>query len=440
MVLSASSTTGLLETNSFNFNGVMVMCLYGAAGPYTWNGTTFASLSVTLPGTGDWASLATSNIIHGHPFKGRVYYWSPDSDEFLYTALHATGGTVTEFPLDTLSQAGGGIQMITSLTMDGGSGPDDFLVIVLTTGETVVYQGSDPGSADDWSLVGRFHLPIPVNAGASAQMGADTIILTKRGLIPVQQFIKQGFGNTGVGWIDAINPRLDQLLNYGGPYQRGHRIAYCPDSGLLAVVVSGIDGGNLLYAMDLQSQSWARLELKSSAFGTGAEFLSTAFQQRCYQSCISHNGNLYVSNRFTGNVAFSPSCYIHRYAFSALSGETTSESFTCGFVTPLMPVETRAKGEHMTVNTTDPTTATNLRVGNRTYKVIADRTDNYSVVTLTSAYDRSDNTAVHPLSVSGHNIAFEFVMEVTTLDAADPVALFPRFNFARITLQEEASP
>lgn len=93
-----------------------------------------------------------------HVFKSRSYFATGTEPGFWYSAVNALGGTLTHFPLDRVAETSGNVIDINSWTRDGGSGPDDFFVLFLDTGEVIVYQGSNPGSASDWALVGRYKL------------------------------------------------------------------------------------------------------------------------------------------------------------------------------------------------------------------------------------------------------------------------------------------
>lgn len=91
-----------------------------------------------------------------HVYKSRSYFATGDQTGFWYSAVGALGGTLTFFPLDRVSRTGGNVVEISSWTVDGGEGTDDFLVIFLGSGEVLVYQGSNPSDATDFSIVGRY--------------------------------------------------------------------------------------------------------------------------------------------------------------------------------------------------------------------------------------------------------------------------------------------
>ena len=106
--------------------------------------------------TGGTPNPEAFSIIHIH--KSRSYFATGTEPGFWYSAVNALGGTLTHFPIDRVADTSGNVIEIKSWTRDGGSGPDDFFVIFLDTGEILAYQGSNPSSAADWALVGRYRL------------------------------------------------------------------------------------------------------------------------------------------------------------------------------------------------------------------------------------------------------------------------------------------
>lgn len=243
------------ESVGFNVNSLLVYTLYPAAAPRSWDGSTDAAPSFTLPIAGDWSALTTSDIAGGFPFKSRVYYWSPKTNELLYTALLATAGTVTRFPTENVSRTGGGILWCSSLTQDGGDGPDDLFVIGLNTGEDLIYQGSDPAS--DWEIIGRFEIPPPLNANCVCRLGGDLLTLTRKGLYPVQQYIKDQMSQVTAGWLRAVNPYIERYFTWVDTFGTPNgRLRFSKNSNRLMVHLRGGTSGVLLI-YDFRNGTWS---------------------------------------------------------------------------------------------------------------------------------------------------------------------------------------
>ena len=177
----------------------------GVDAPLTYNGTTVSAMTVSGP--------TITSLIGIHTFQGRSYFWEDDSQSVWYSAVNTLGGVLTEFPLGRVGNFGGKLLAMGSWTHDGGAGPDDYAVFFLTSGDTIVYQGTDPGS---WALVGRFKLAPLIAQRAIIEIGGDLIAVTKDGYISLMGAITQG-RLTDRGIIsDQINPAVtESIIKYG---------------------------------------------------------------------------------------------------------------------------------------------------------------------------------------------------------------------------------
>jgi len=154
-----------------NFGTYLIM-VNGVDTPITFDGTsTVANSTISGP--------TVTNLIGIHAHKSRVYVWEANSSSFWYGATNAVGGAFTEFPLTRISRKGGTLVCVGTITHDSGSGPDDFIVFAMSSGDAIVYQGSDPGSADSWSLVGIYDIAPPVGVRGITKIGADLVIITR---------------------------------------------------------------------------------------------------------------------------------------------------------------------------------------------------------------------------------------------------------------------
>ena len=178
----------------------------GADNPITYNGTATAAMTVSGP--------TITDLIGVHVFQGRSYFWEDNSQSVWYSAVNTMGGTLTEFPLGRIGSFGGKMLAMGSWTHDSGAGPDDYAVFFLSSGDTIVYQGTDPGA---WDVVGRFKLAPLIARRAIIQAGGDLIAVTKDGYVSLMGAITQG-RLTDRGIIsDQINPAVtDAISKYGG--------------------------------------------------------------------------------------------------------------------------------------------------------------------------------------------------------------------------------
>jgi hypothetical protein len=186
---AVSKKTGLANgrAESVEFNGLTIFVPSGANVPFSWNGSSASDLSITL------SDSANANTLTGvHVYKNRVYYFTGTDQNFYYSATVDTfQGNFTKFPTGLVGTFGGNLIMIQTITIDGGEGVDDLLALIMSSGEVLVYSGSDPSSSN-FALVGTFRIAEPVNEKrACAKLGGDVIVMTKEGYLPLSAVIRQ---------------------------------------------------------------------------------------------------------------------------------------------------------------------------------------------------------------------------------------------------------
>lgn len=172
--LVGSQTSGRWDTAMMN--GIMGL-VNGSDAPKTFNGTSISTMTVSGSG------LTVANLVGILVFKNRSYFWETGSQRFWYSALDTLGGTLSEFALGEVISTGGKLLRLTSWTVDGGDGPDDYFVAVFDTGEVAVYQGDDPSSALSWAIVGKYEIGAAVNDRAFVKFGGQVGVVTESDLI-----------------------------------------------------------------------------------------------------------------------------------------------------------------------------------------------------------------------------------------------------------------
>ena len=223
---AVSKKTGLANGRAehIEFNNVTVVVPSGANVPFSWNGSSASDLSITLS---DSVNPNTLTGVHAH--KNRVYYWTGTSQNFYYSATVDTfTGNFTKFPVGLVGTFGGNIVMINTLTLDGGEGVEDLLCIIMTSGEVLIYSGSNPGS--DFSLVGTFRIAEPIaEKRAIAKLGGDVIVMTKEGYLPLSQVVRQDIvGNKAAAISEKIRGTVIAQVKATGT-TTGWQIFVSPD-------------------------------------------------------------------------------------------------------------------------------------------------------------------------------------------------------------------
>lgn len=230
-----------------NFNGVMPL-VNGANAPRQWNGAVMS--------TPAWTGPVIANLSGVHAHKFRLYFWTGQDQSFWYGAPNAITGALTQFDLSRVTGLGGKLIKIDSWTVDGGSGPDDYIVLIFSTGAVVVYQGSDPGVATDWALVGIYNIPEPMGGNrCSLKVGSDLNILTKLDLVPLTSVLRGGY-DYNVNKTKITGAIKEAAKTYGDTF--GWQLAIDPNGEMLVINQPSYNSEYNQLVMNTTTGAWCR--------------------------------------------------------------------------------------------------------------------------------------------------------------------------------------
>lgn len=236
----------------------MLLLVNGEDAPQQYDGATLGNYTSALTGT----SFTATDVKGVVSFKGRAIYWENNAAKFWYCAASAYGGTVTSFPLAYTTQEGGYVVECCTWSRDSGAGSDDLFVVIMSTGETLVYEGSDPAS--NFVLIGRFTLGAPLSIRGSTQLASDRIILTQDGWVNLSTALQVGRatdkGNVSSKIVDIVKNLSEQKSELFG-----WEIFYHDKQSLLIVNVpiyidASDDELNIYhqYCMNTNTGAWTR--------------------------------------------------------------------------------------------------------------------------------------------------------------------------------------
>ena len=156
--------------------------------PLRYNGTTFtAALFTTTTG----ANVQDFDGVLAH--HDRPYFWRTNGTlEFYYGDVGAVTGALERYPLDRLGNITGNMMTAVSVTLDAGENSNDALAIYTTTGMIVVFEGLDPGDANNWGLSTRIQVAPPLSRFGITRVGADVWVLTAKGIVSLRDTVSQG--------------------------------------------------------------------------------------------------------------------------------------------------------------------------------------------------------------------------------------------------------
>jgi hypothetical protein len=180
-VLSGLSNARWQYTNFGTAGGQFVIAVNGADAPINYNGTTWATTpAITGP--------TAANLAWINKHQRRLWFGERDSLRAWYLPVNSIGGAALSFDFSGLAN-GGYIMAMGTWSRDGGDGQDDVAVFLTSEGQAIVYQGTDPAATATWALAGVFQIGKPIGRRCFRKAGADLLILTQEGVVPVSSIL-----------------------------------------------------------------------------------------------------------------------------------------------------------------------------------------------------------------------------------------------------------
>ena len=196
-VVSSLSNGQFQYVNFGTSAGNFLWICNGADSPRHYNGTSWATPTIS--------GVTGSTIVNVTAHKTRLFFVLTNSLKFGYLPVASIAGTVATFDLASIATRGGTLSAIGTWTRDGGDGSDDLAVFLTSEGEAIVYAGTNPGSANAWSLVGVFNIGRPIGRRCVEKVGADLIVTTENGFLPLSKVLPLGLSAPSQAISDKIS-------------------------------------------------------------------------------------------------------------------------------------------------------------------------------------------------------------------------------------------
>jgi len=164
----------------------LVIC-NGANGVRTYNSTAgWQDQTAAITGT----SGAVDNFVYVTSHKKRLWFVPLASTDLWYLPTESISGVAVKFPVGAQLKLGGSITAVETWSVDAGDGMDDLLVVVSSEGELIVYSGTDPSTANTWSMIGVYVGGQPIGRRSLFRVGGDLLVVNEDGVLPISTAIK----------------------------------------------------------------------------------------------------------------------------------------------------------------------------------------------------------------------------------------------------------
>lgn len=212
------SYTGLTSprvqgVNFSNDGGTFLHVCNGLDAPMYFDGTAWTQAIFTQHNQPFDASAFFAVTSH----LSRLWWLSKDSQSVFYADVNAIQGNVAELPLGAYLRRGGSLVALGVVTQDGLTGSEDLFTVISSEGEVLLFRGTNPDEAANWSLVGHGMIPRPVGAPRCvAKLGPDLVVITESGLVGINTAMSKEFPGLDANIGDKIRSHWDSMVQVYG--------------------------------------------------------------------------------------------------------------------------------------------------------------------------------------------------------------------------------
>ena len=253
-IYPATATTGTLILGTLSgghFSDDDVIT--SASGAAVANGASSSRSSLVITG------VDTDDLSFVWPHKRRLWFVEKNKLSAWYLPVNSIAGAATEFPLDSVFRLGGSLLFGGTWSQDSGDGLDDLAIFVTTEGEIAVYQGTDPSTAADWSLVGVYVIGRPLNKNAWFRGGGDFVILTEDGIVPVSEALQKDRAALQASAITAPIEDLWKTAIANRQNSFNFSVSLWSTQTTIFIGTPDIGGGTRVLVANTRSGAWATI-------------------------------------------------------------------------------------------------------------------------------------------------------------------------------------
>jgi hypothetical protein len=245
-----------------NIAGAFLLGCSHNGGYKYYNGTNWLTPTFGV-GVGQVSGVNPADLVFVTTWKRRSWFIEKDSTTAWYSDIDAITGTFTALELGPFASHGGKLAFIAPWTIDAGTGIDDLIVFGFENGDILIYKGTNPNVASEFSLVGAYYVgSIPIGRRCFSHYGGDLLVMSELGLQPLS-FVTRGGQSvlraSSVDYLSKIQPRFSDLVAETGDQLGWDMILYPRDNLLIVNKPLGAVSISEQYAMNTNSSGWTML-------------------------------------------------------------------------------------------------------------------------------------------------------------------------------------
>jgi len=252
-----------------NAAGAWLIAVNGTDAPIGYNAGAWAALPA-ISGSSGSIVLDPTKLFAVSPHQGRLLFTEANSLHVWFPAAGAVGGVMQLLDLGSVFNKGGRLTGVATWSWQFGVTADEYAVFMTDQGQIALFSGIDPGNAADWTLTGVYDFGPPLGPKALVKYGADLILITTDGIIPLSQALKLDRAqDNSVALTAMIKDAFAQAVraygrNFGwqGLLYPGDTTSSDPNAdggslGVFNIPVTSL-GTSIQYVSNLSTGAWCR--------------------------------------------------------------------------------------------------------------------------------------------------------------------------------------
>lgn len=235
----------------------VLQCVNGQDAMHQWDGSTWTTPTITgLP-----VGVTTADFINIFAQKQRLWYIINQSSQAAFMPVGTISGAISgTVDMGSLWPLGGYMVAMADWTIDGGSGPQDYVAFISSMGQISLFSGTDPTNAAAWSLVGTFTASPPIGYRCATSIGSDVAVITLQGVVPISQVLP--FDPSADRSV-AITARIQNAMAQSAAQaftNFGWQVITFPAQQLLIVNIPLVENNSQQqYAMNTLTGAWCNI-------------------------------------------------------------------------------------------------------------------------------------------------------------------------------------
>ena len=150
------------------------------------------------------------DLVHVVEWNGRVWFVEKNSARAWFLDPLSLTGDIAPMDVGSRFKEGGHLVQNSTWSLDSGDGMDDKFVMVSSGGDVLVWEGIDPTTAADLTLVGRWSVgAVPEGRKVMSDWGGDVIILSTSGVVTCSALLQ---GRATLDSEQFISKNINQYI------------------------------------------------------------------------------------------------------------------------------------------------------------------------------------------------------------------------------------